>query len=86
MFKKLLTIGALAAGVLFAGTASANVAIHWNECYNSPEKYSNGLYTKYVVKNGGKSVFNNVEKSNGITWYFKGIKKIKTLWFRCSCW
>ncbi|WP_237385097.1 hypothetical protein [Xenorhabdus sp. Sc-CR9] len=74
MFNKLLTVGALAAGVLFAGTASANVDIPWNNCYSSSIEYHNDLYTKYLVKDG--IVFLDVRNEDGIKWHLKGFKKL----------
>ncbi|MBS9433557.1 LCI fold-containing protein [Photorhabdus hainanensis] len=81
MFKKLLVVGALVSGIALTGgigVASANVDINWNNCYNSPISYNDStrIYTKYEVKNGGQSSFSNKKTENGITWYFKGIKKL----------
>ncbi|MDC9590413.1 LCI family antimicrobial peptide [Xenorhabdus sp. XENO-10] len=77
MFKKLLIGGALAAGITLTGgigTASASIDIPWINCYSSPEKYDNGIYTKYLVKEG--IVFLDVRHENGIKWYLKGFKKL----------
>ncbi|EEL58158.1 hypothetical protein COD82_28610 [Bacillus cereus] len=76
MFKKLV-VGALAAGIVLTGgigAASANVYIPYDECYSSHVSYNNGVYTKYLVQPGDK--FNNVYKEDGITFYFKGWKKL----------
>ncbi|OTA14340.1 hypothetical protein Xvie_03801 [Xenorhabdus vietnamensis] len=77
MLKKLLVGTVLSAGITLTGgigAASANVTIPWHNCYNSPEEYNNGLYTKYLVKEG--IVFLNVRNENGIKWYLKGSKKL----------
>ncbi|AYA40851.1 hypothetical protein HZS38_10765 [Xenorhabdus nematophila] len=77
MFKKLFAGGALAAGIMLTGgieTASANTDIPWNHCYSSSEEFSNGVYTKYLVKDG--IVFLDVRNENGIKWHLKGFKKL----------
>ncbi|MBC8953608.1 hypothetical protein [Xenorhabdus sp. PB62.4] len=77
MFKKLLTVGTLLAGITLTGgvgATSESVTIPWHNCSSSPEEYNNGLYTKYLVKEG--IVFLDVRNENGIRWYLKGFKKL----------
>ncbi|CDL86393.1 hypothetical protein [Xenorhabdus cabanillasii] len=77
MFRKLFVGGVLSAVITLTsgiGTASANTDIPWNNCYSSPELYNNGVYTKYLVKEG--IVFLDIRNENGIKWYLKGFKKL----------
>ncbi|WP_338882273.1 LCI family antimicrobial peptide [Xenorhabdus sp. TH1] len=80
MFKKLLTVGALAASIALTGgigTALANVDIQWDNCYNSSIEYKNGLYTKYEFKRNSSVFSRAYTDKDGITWYFKGYKKLE---------
>ncbi len=77
MFNKSFAGIILATGIALTGgigTASANTDIPWNNCYSSPELYNDGIYTKYLVKEG--IVFLDVRNENGIKWYLKGFKKL----------
>ncbi|MBD2814415.1 hypothetical protein ID850_06485 [Xenorhabdus sp. Flor] len=67
MFKKLLTVGALAAALIGGiGTASAFGGFYG--CYNS-QGYDNGVEVRSVVNSG--NYFANVFDGNGFRWYFK---------------
>ncbi|PHM46382.1 hypothetical protein Xmau_00793 [Xenorhabdus mauleonii] len=77
MLKKLFVGGALAAALTLTGgisTASANTDIPWNNCHSSAVEYNNGVYTKYLVKDG--IVFLDVRKEDGFEWHLKGFKKL----------
>ncbi|MDX7999691.1 hypothetical protein FE394_10845 [Xenorhabdus sp. Reich] len=67
MFKKLLTVGALAAGVLLSSNAMA-----LNKCQveNIPKHLDGTLYEMYVVNPSNN--FANTFERFGIKWYFKG--------------
>ncbi|MCC8379630.1 hypothetical protein Xsto_02057 [Xenorhabdus stockiae] len=78
MLKKFFVGGALAAVISLTGgiaTASANSTdIPWNNCHSSPIEYKNGVYTKYLVKDG--IVFLDVRNEDGFKWHLKGFKKL----------
>ncbi|MBD2780003.1 LCI family antimicrobial peptide [Xenorhabdus szentirmaii] len=77
MLKKLFVGSALATGITLTtgiDTASASTDIPWNNCYSSSIEYNNGVYTKYLVKDG--IVFLDVRKENGHKWHLKGFKKL----------
>ncbi|SFU66692.1 LCI fold-containing protein [Xenorhabdus koppenhoeferi] len=67
MFKKLLTVGALAAGVLLSSNA---VALNNCQVENVPKHLTGNLYEMYVVNPTNN--FANTFTRYGITWYFKG--------------
>ncbi len=55
MLKKLLVVGALAAGIVLTGgigSVSASIPSSWSSCYSSSVYTSNNvkLYTQYLVK------------------------------------
>ncbi|OTA16753.1 hypothetical protein Xbed_03416 [Xenorhabdus beddingii] len=75
MLKKFFVSGALASVMtLTGGTASASTDIPWNNCYSSPIENNNGVYTKYLVKDG--IVFLDVRSENRIKWHLTGFKKL----------
>ncbi|MDC9603900.1 LCI fold-containing protein [Xenorhabdus griffiniae] len=67
MFKKLLAVGALAAGALLSSNAMA-----LSKCENAerPVNIGGNLYQMYVVN--PTSNFANYFEKYGIKWYFKG--------------
>ncbi|MDC9593021.1 LCI fold-containing protein [Xenorhabdus sp. IM139775] len=67
MFKKLLTVGALAAGVLLSSNA---MALNPCEIGNVPKPIEGNLYQMFVV-NPSDNFANSFERF-GIKWYFKG--------------
>ncbi|EYU14406.1 LCI fold-containing protein [Photorhabdus aegyptia] len=79
MFKKLLTVGALATALIGGiGTASANVPIN-GECASTAADGSNYfnrdgelIYYHHLVS--PDNIFANVYDRNGIRWYFKSSK------------
>ncbi|RAW91895.1 LCI fold-containing protein [Photorhabdus laumondii] len=79
MFKKLLTVGALATALIGGiGTASAGVPFEYYSCtssgpYTSSDRYGN-FYTRYNVQ--PSNYFANEYIDGGIKWYFKGSKKL----------
>ncbi|WP_053014272.1 MULTISPECIES: LCI fold-containing protein [Xenorhabdus] len=72
MFKKLLTVGALAAALIGGvGTASA-----FDKCPSQATTDNGRVYLRYVVN--PYNSFANTFKSDGITWYYQGPS------FQCS--
>ncbi|PHM31206.1 hypothetical protein [Xenorhabdus innexi] len=79
MLKKLFVGGAFSAVMALTGgvgTASANTNtdIPWINCHSSPIEYNNGVYTKYLVKDG--IVFLDERNEDGFKWHLKGFKKL----------
>ncbi|AKH65271.1 MULTISPECIES: hypothetical protein [Photorhabdus] len=75
MFKKLLTVGTLVAGIALTGgigVASANVDFSYNTCKDKAPHWDSGKYTRYVVKDRYR--FDNVFSDSTGKWYFKGYK------------
>ncbi|RAW95794.1 hypothetical protein CKY04_16020 [Photorhabdus sp. S8-52] len=57
MFKKLLAVGVLSAGITLTGgigSASASVYIPWDNCYSSGIFHNNGLYIPYGFQDGSR--------------------------------
>ncbi|PHM31204.1 LCI fold-containing protein [Xenorhabdus innexi] len=67
MFKKLLMVGAMAAGVFMSSNAMA-----LNKCQNDnvPRNIGGNLYEMYIVNPTDN--FANTFERFGIKWYFKG--------------
>ncbi|MBS9423094.1 LCI fold-containing protein [Photorhabdus caribbeanensis] len=73
MFKKLLTVGALATALIGGiGTASA-----LEKCPNQNIGQNGSMYTRYVVNptNNFANVFEQNHNGKTIKWYFKGVVK-----------
>ncbi|MBS9423093.1 LCI fold-containing protein [Photorhabdus caribbeanensis] len=72
MFKKLLTVGALAT-VLIGGVGTASAFNGYEHCYSS-EGYDSGKGVKVRSVVHSSNVFANVIKEGGYKWYFKASK------------
>ncbi|MEQ1974446.1 LCI fold-containing protein [Xenorhabdus sp. SGI240] len=70
MFKKLLTIGALAAGIALTGGIGTASASPSEDCRPQAIEHLGGnLYSRYIVHSMDR--FSNAFTENGITWYLK---------------
>ncbi|BET96814.1 LCI fold-containing protein [Xenorhabdus taiwanensis] len=79
MFKKLLTVGALAAGIALTGgigTASAGTTALAATCPSQDKSHNGRVYLRYVIN--PYNSFANTFTSDGIKWYFQGPS------FQCS--
>ncbi|MBD2785561.1 hypothetical protein ID858_00235 [Xenorhabdus sp. DI] len=68
MFKKLLTVGALATA-LVGGIGVASAGDFGCPVYDQRPNDNGGIYTQYVIHKGNN--FANAYTKNGITWYLK---------------
>ncbi|KMJ45800.1 hypothetical protein PSI19_18300 [Xenorhabdus khoisanae] len=70
MFKKLITVGALAVGILFGGIGTAFAYT----CPSDAVRQDGSLYKRNVVNpyNNFANVFTQPYYGKTITWYFKG--------------
>ncbi|MBD1226452.1 LCI fold-containing protein [Xenorhabdus griffiniae] len=74
MFKKLLAIGALAAGIALTGGIGTASASPSEDCRpQAINDLGGNLYSRYIVHSVNR--FSNSFTENGITWYFKSSGK-----------
>ncbi|MEQ1963660.1 hypothetical protein ABLB69_10880 [Xenorhabdus khoisanae] len=75
MFKKLLTVGALAAALIGGiGTASASPFSNYKDCKADSYTAGNGLLSQSLVKYGKPNFANSYTDSSNITWFLKDYK------------